>query len=303
MGHDHTHAGAASLGARHRGRLWLAFGLALSVMLIEGVTAWYTHSLALLSDAAHVAGDALGIGMALAAIIAVQRSAGRPRRTYGMYRLEVLAALANTLLLFAVATFVIVQAVRRLGDQPEVDSIPMLAVAVFGLAANVVSLLLLRSAAAESINVRGAYVEVFGDALASVGVIAAAVVITFTDWYAVDSLIAVAVGLFILPRAYRLGRDALRILLEHAPVGVDVAEVRGALAALDGVNEVHDLHLWTLTSGMDMATVHLALERDADPGSVLGDAQRTLAKRFGIAHATVQIEPGSAAPMCDTPRW
>ena len=303
MGHDHSHAGAVSLGARHRGRLWLALGLAVAVMFVEAVAAWYTHSLALLSDAAHIAGDALGIAMALAAIIAVQRSGGRPRRTYGMYRLEVLAALANTVLLFAVAGFVIVQAVRRLGDQPEVDSIPMLAVAVFGLAANIASLLLLRSAAEESINVRGAYFEVLGDALASVGVIVAAIVIAFTGWYAADSVVAVGVGLFILPRAYRLGRDALRILLQHAPKAVDVEAVEGSLATLDGVKGVHDLHLWTLTSGMEVATVHLALTSGADPGSVLGDAQRTLAEHFGIAHATVQIEPGSPDQGCVTPQW
>jgi len=303
MGHDHSHAGAASLGARHRGRLWLALALAVAVMIVEAVAAWYTHSLALLSDAAHLAGDALGIAMALAAIIAVQRAGGRPRRTFGMYRLEVLAALANTVLLFGVAGFVIVQALRRLGDQPEVDSIPMLVVAVVGLGANVASLLLLRSAAEESINVRGAYFEVLGDALASVGVIVAALVIAFTDWYAIDSLIAVGVGLFILPRAYRLGRDALRILLQHAPKAVDVQAVEGALSTLDGVKEVHDLHLWTLTSGMEVATVHLALRNDADPGSVLVDAQRTLAERFDIGHATVQIEPGSPGRVCDTPQW
>jgi cobalt-zinc-cadmium efflux system protein len=303
MGHDHSHAGAASLGARHRGRLWLALGLALVVAAVEAVASWYTHSLALLSDAGHVAGDALGIAMALAAIIAVRRAGGRPRRTYGMYRLEVLAALANTVLLFGVAGFVIVQAVRRLGEQPEVQSGPMLAVALFGLAANVASLLLLRSAAAESINVRGAYTEVLGDAIASLGVIAAAAVIAFTGWYAVDSLIAVGVGLFILPRAYRLGRDALRILLQHAPVGVDPKRVENALGALEGVKEVHDLHLWTLTSGMEVATVHLALDPGADPAAVLGDAQRTLAEQFDIAHATVQIEPGSAEASCGTPHW
>jgi cobalt-zinc-cadmium efflux system protein len=303
MGHDHSHASAVSLGSRHRGRLWLALGLALAVMLVEAVASWYTHSLALLSDAGHVAGDALGIAMALAAIIAIRRSGGGPRRTYGMYRLEVLAALANTVLLFGVAGFVIVQAVRRIEDQPEVQSGPMLAVAVFGLAANVASLLLLRSAAAESINVRGAYTEVLGDAIASLGVIAAAAVIAFTAWYAVDSLIAVGVGLFILPRAYRLGRDALRILLQHAPVGVDPNAVDTSLAALEGVKEVHDLHLWTLTSGMEVATVHLALDAGADPGTVLGDAQRTLAERFGIEHATVQIEPGDPDRACETPQW
>jgi cobalt-zinc-cadmium efflux system protein len=301
--HDHVHASAVSLGSRHRGRLWLALGLAVAVMSAEAVAAWYTHSLALLSDAAHVAGDALGIAMALAAIVAIRRAGGGPRRTFGLYRLEVLAALANTVLLFGVAGFVIVQAVRRLEEQPEVQSGPMLAVALFGLAANVASLLLLRSAASESINVRGAYVEVLGDAVASLGVIAAAVVIAFTGWYAVDSLIAVGVGLFILPRAYRLGRDALRILLQHAPVGVDPDAVGTSLAALEGVKEVHDLHLWTLTSGMEVATVHLALDPGADPGAVLGDAQRTLAERFDIAHATVQIEPGSADQDCGTPHW
>jgi cobalt-zinc-cadmium efflux system protein len=303
MGHDHSHASAVSLGSRHRGRLWLALGLALVVMLVEAVASWYTRSLALLSDAGHVAGDALGIAMALAAIIAIRRSGGGPRRTYGMYRLEVLAALANTVLLFGVAGFVIVQAVRRIEDQPEVHSGPMLAVAAFGLAANVASLLLLRSAAAESINVRGAYTEVLGDAIASLGVIAAAAVIAFTGWYAVDSLIAVGVGLFILPRAYRLGRDALRILLQHAPVGVDPKAVDTSLATLEGVKEVHDLHLWTLTSGMEVATVHLALDSGADPGTVLGDAQRTLAEQFGIEHATVQIEPGDPDRACGTPSW
>jgi cobalt-zinc-cadmium efflux system protein len=303
MGHDHSHAGAASLGARHRSRLWLALGLALAVMVVEAVASWRTHSLALLSDAGHVAGDALGIAMALAAIVAVRRAGTRPRRTYGMYRLEVLAALANTVLLFGVAGFVLVQAVRRLDEQPEVQSIPMLLVAVFGLAANVASLLLLRSAATESINVRGAYLEVLGDAIASIGVIAAASVIALTGWYAVDSLVAVGVGLFILPRAYRLGRDALRILLQHAPAGVDPRAVEDSLGALEGVKEVHDLHLWTLTSGMDVATVHLALDSGADPGTVLGDAQRTLAERFDIAHATVQIEPGSAEDACGTPHW
>lgn len=303
MGHDHSH-GAAGLGAKHRGRLWIALCLALVVMLVEAVASWYTGSLALLSDAAHVAGDSLGIGMALAAIAAVQRGAGaKPRRTFGLYRLEVLAALANTVLLFGVAGFVLFHAIGRIEDPPEVASVPMLAVAVAGLAANVAALLLLRSGAAESINVRGAYFEVLGDAVGSVGVIAAALVIWFTGWYYVDSVIAVAVGLFILPRAARLGRDALRILLQHAPVRVSMAEVERALETLDGVKEVHDLHLWTLTSGMDVATVHLALRPEADPGDVLADAQRTLVERFDIEHATVQIEPGSSGRSCDRPAW
>ena len=302
MGHDHSH-GAANLGARHRGRLWIALILAVTVMLSEAVGSWYTHSLALLSDAAHMAGDSLGIAMALAAIVAVRRAGVKPRRTFGLYRLEVLAALANTVLLFGVAAFVIVQAVRRIAEPPEVASVPMLVVAVIGLAANVTALLLLRTGAAESINVRGAYFEVLGDTLSSIGVIVAALVIWSTGWYHIDSIIAVAVGLFILPRAARLGRDALRILLQHAPVGVSVDAVEKELRALDGVKEVHDLHVWTLTSGMDVATVHLGIAGAADPAQVLADAQQILAERFGIEHATVQIEPGSARESCETPQW
>jgi cobalt-zinc-cadmium efflux system protein len=303
MGHGHAHGAAASLGSRHRGRLWAALTIALAVMVVEAAAAWYTDSLALLSDAAHVATDALGIGMALAAILAVRHGIQRRRRTFGLYRLEVLAALANTLLLFGVAIFVIVQAVRRFEDPPEIDSLPMLIAACIALGANITSLMILRAGARESINVRGAYFEVLGDALSSVGVILAAAVIWFTGWHYADSVLAAAVGLFILPRAWRLGRDALRILIQSAPPAVSVAEVDTALADIDGVAEIHDLHIWTLTSGMDVATVHLTLAEGADPQAALGAARAVLADRFGVQHSTVQVETPGRAAHCETLEW
>ncbi|QSB06948.1 cation diffusion facilitator family transporter [Natronoglycomyces albus] len=305
-GHDHhSHApsvaAAATMGAKHRNKLWIALGLALTVMTFELITAFMTGSLALLSDAAHVGTDALGIGMALAAIIAVQRSLGRSRQTFGWYRLEVLAALGNTLLLFGVAIFVLVEAAKRLSDPPEVNSLPMLAVAIGALVVNVVSLLMLRAGAKESINIRGAYFEVLGDAVSSIGVITAAIIIWTTGWYYADSLMAVAVGLFILPRAWRLGRDALHILLQNAPKHLDMDQVKRSLSDIDGVEEVHDLHVWTLTSGLDVATVHLVLQEErANLKDVLSIARGTLEHDFGITHATLQAEPRSETPKCES---
>lgn len=303
MGASHNHgpsaANAATMGAKHRNKLWIALGLALTVMTIELIVAFRTGSLALLSDAAHVGTDALGIGMALAAIIAVQRSLGRSRQTFGWYRLEVLAALANTLLLFGVAIFVLVEAARRFQDPPEVESLPILLVGLFALMVNIVSLLMLRAGAKESINIRGAYFEVLGDAVSSLGVMTAAIIIMTTGWFYADSVMAAAVGLFILPRAWRLGRDALHILLQNAPKRLDMAHVKHTLLDIDGVADVHDLHVWTLTSGLDVATVHLALHENASLEEVLSSARGILDEEFDITHATLQAEPYSEAAHCE----
>jgi len=301
-GHDHGQQ-VMRAGERHRGRLWAAFGLLAVFMVVEAVAAWLTGSLALLSDAGHMFTDVLGIGMALAAITAPSRSSRDGQRTFGLYRAEVLAALANAVLLFGVAIYVLVEAVRRIGEPPEVLVGPMLAVAVAGLLANVGAFLLLRSGAEESLNVRGAYLEVLGDLFTSVGVIVAAVVIAVTDWWYADPIIAVAVGLFILPRTYRLGRAALRILVQAAPPHLDVAAVREALRGVDGVTDVHDLHVWTLTSGMDVASAHLILDRDAEFAGVLSASRRTLHDRFHIDHATLQAEPAGAVDVCDGSHW
>lgn len=272
-------------------------------MVVEAAAAWATGSLALLSDAGHMFTDVLGIAMALAAITATRRAAQDPQRTFGLYRLEVLAALANAVLLFGVAVYVLVEAVRRFDHPPHVLAGPMLAVAVGGLLANLVAFALLRPGARESINVRGAYLEVLGDLLGSVGVIVAAVVIATTGWWYADPIIAVSVGLFILPRTWRLARAAVRILVQAAPEHLEVPAVQARLAALPGVCDVHDLHVWTLTSGMDVASAHLTIEPAAEVASVLAAARDTLHDEFAIEHATLQVEPATAPGACGPAHW
>jgi len=288
---SHVHAPRA--GRRHLRSLTIAFGLVVVFMVVEVVAGFLTDSLALIADAGHMATDALGLGMALAAIVAADRAAIGGSRTYGLYRLEILAALANAVLLFAVAGYVIYEAVGRLRTPPDVLTTPMLVVAVAGLIVNVVGWRLLRSGAAESINVRGAYLEVLADLAGSLGVIAAALIMIFTGWPYADPLIAGLIGIFILPRAWQLGLQAIRVLVQAAPAGFDVDGLHADLAAVDGVVDVHDLHVWTLTSEMDVATVHLVTHDGTDPHPVLDRARSLLEGRYGISHATLQVEPDS----------
>jgi cobalt-zinc-cadmium efflux system protein len=304
VGAGHDHSGTiANAAQRHRGRLWAAFGVLAVLMVVEAVAAFATGSLALLSDAGHMFTDVLGIGMALAAITATRRADTDPQRTFGLYRLEVLAALANAVLLGGVAVYVLVEAVRRFGAPPEVLAGPMLAVALLGLLANLAAFGLLRAGARESINLRGAYLEVLGDLLGSLGVIGAALVIALTDWWWADPVVAVAIGLFILPRTWRLGRAAVRILVQAAPEHLQVTAVHDRLAAVPGVAEVHDLHVWTLTSGMEVASAHLTMRPGAEVGDVLAAARSALHEDFHIDHATLQIEPGASAGACGAVEW
>jgi cobalt-zinc-cadmium efflux system protein len=307
MGAGHDHGGATlRAGERHRGRLWAAVALLGALTVAEVVTALLTGSLALLSDAGHMFTDVLGIGMALAAIGAATRAAvagGDPQRTFGLYRLEVLAALANAVLLSGMAMFVLVAAVRRLDDPPEIIVGPMLIVAAAGLAANLIAFALLRPGAKESLNVRGAYLEVVADLLGSAGVLVAGLVIATTGWWYVDPLVAVAVGLFILPRTWRLGRAAVRILVQAAPAHVDVTAVRATLAGVPGVCDVHDLHVWTLASGMEVTSAHLTLDPRTEVGPVLSVARERLHREFHIEHATLQLEPADAEGACQPVSW
>jgi cobalt-zinc-cadmium efflux system protein len=273
------------------GRLRIAFALAIVFLVVEAVTAFLTDSLALLSDAGHLLTDAVGIGMALAAIGLAGRARLDGARTFGLYRLEILAALANALLLFGVTIYILVEAVQRLGEDPDVRSGPMLVVAIAGLVVNVVSVLLLRSGAEGSLNVRAAYFDVVSDALASVGVILAAVVIALTDWTQIDTIVAVAIGLWILPRAWSVAADSIRILLQAAPAGLDLDRLRADLGRLPGVVDVHDLHVWTLTSEMDVASAHLMVAPGTDPHGVLDRARDVLRVEYEISHATLQVEP------------
>ena len=304
MGAGHDHGGQAlRAGERHRTRLWWAAGLLAVFMLVETAAALATGSLALLSDAGHMFTDVLGIAMALAAIHAAGRAATDSQRTFGLYRLEVLAALANAVLLTGVAGYVLIEAVRRFSDPPHVPAGTMLIVAVGGLLINVLAFLLLRAGAKESINLRGAYLEVVGDLLGSAGVIVAAGIIALTDWAYADPIVAVVVALSILPRTFALGRAAVRILVQAAPERLDVGEVRDRLAAVPGVCDVHDLHVWTLTSGMDVASAHLSLEPAAELGTVLASAREALHDDFAIEHATLQVEPVGAGGPCTPAGW
>ncbi|MEI7547591.1 MAG: cation diffusion facilitator family transporter [Actinomycetota bacterium] len=301
--HDHSHGpSVARAGARHLRPLLWSFLLVVAFSVVQVVTGIVTGSLALLSDAGHMATDAIGLGMSLAAIQASSRGKDHPRRTFGLYRLEILAALANAGLLFGVAGYVLYEAVRRLSDRTDVASTPVLVVGAIGLLVNIVCFLLLRAGADESLNVRGAYLEVLSDLLGSVGVVAAAIVWGATGWTWVDPVIGAAIGLFILPRAWKLGAEALRILLQAAPERLDVDALRAELLALDGVVDVHDLHVWTLTSQMEVATAHLMIGQGGDSHGVLDMARALLAERHGITHATLQVEPDDHCG-CDEVKW
>ena len=278
-------------GERHKGRLAIALCVLCTFMVVEVVGGILTESLALLSDAGHMLTDVLGLGMALAAIQLASRARHHPQRTFGLYRLEILAALANAVLLVGVAIYVLVEAIIRFADPRDVLAGPMLVVAVLGLVANLAAFGLLRKGASESLNVEGAYLEVVADTVGSVGVIVGAIVLHFTGWAWVDPLVGIAIGLWILPRTWRLGAQALRILVEAAPPGIDLEAITADLGGLRGVVDVHDLHVWTLTSDMEAASAHLMVSTGTDGHAVLDQARSLLIDRYGISHATLQVEP------------
>ena len=295
MGADHDH-GFTRAGERHRGRLLVAFVVILAFFVVEAIAGVLTNSLALLSDAGHMLTDVIGIGMALAAIGLASRfeaRAGgvRSSHTFGLYRLEILAAFVNSLLLLGVAIWVLIEAGRRLTGEPEVLGVPMLVVAVLGLLANLVAFALLRAGSRESLNVEGAYLEVLADTVGSVGVIVAAVLLEVFGWAWVDPVIAAAIGLWIVPRTWRLGARAVRILLQAAPDHVDLDALAADLGAIPGVVDVHDLHVWTLTSEMEAASAHLMIRAGTELHAVLDSARALLDHRYRIEHATFQGEP------------
>ena len=290
--HGHNHGTSAPrAGARHVRPLLISLGLTFAFLIVQVVTGFITGSLALLSDAGHMATDVLGLGMALAAIQAASHAQNHPQRTFGLYRLEILAALANAVLLFGVAGYIGFEAINRLSNARDVATTPVLVVGVIGLVINVIAFKLLRAGSKESLNVRGAYLEVMSDMLGSIGVIAAAIIWGITGWTWVDPVIGAAIGLFILPRAYKLGRTAIRVLVQSAPEHLNVAALQADLATIAGVIDVHDLHVWTLTSEMDVASAHLMVASGVDTHSVLDQARVLLAERYGITHATLQVEP------------
>ncbi|TFV59136.1 cation transporter [Mycobacterium sp. PS03-16] len=296
-GHDHSHGADARVS-----RMLLAAGILTVFFVVELVTALWINSIALLADAGHMLTDLVAMFMGLTAVLLARRGSSSPARTYGWHRAEVFTAVANAVLLLCMAVFILYEAVERLGDAPEIPGVPMIVVALAGLAANVAVVLLLRSHSKQSLAVKGAYMEVVADTVGSIGVLIAGIVTLTTSWPYADVVVAVFVALWVLPRAIALARSALRILSESSPAHIDVDELRSALCAVDGVTEVHDLHVWTLVPGKDVVTAHLT--SSADSSRVLDDARAVLAAR-GLAHATVQVEPprGAANCNCESNDW
>ncbi|KAA1374741.1 cation diffusion facilitator family transporter [Aeromicrobium fastidiosum] len=292
MGHDHSHG----TGVQHRGRLALVLALSLTVLVVEAVVAALTGSLALLADAGHMLGDSFGLVMALAAITVAQRGgAAGSRRSFGYQRTEILAAGLNGLILLGLAGWIAISAVRRFGDSPELDGGLVLAAGAVGLAVNIVGLLLLRSGAEESLNVRGAYLEVLGDALGSVAVLVSATVILTLQWYPADAVASLVIAAMIVPRAVSLLKDVVEVLLESTPDHVDLDDLRAHIVGTPGVKEVHDLHVWTITSGMPIMSAHVVVDDDVtgmdEAHAVLDRLRGCLAEHFDVEHSTFQIEP------------
>ncbi|MBL5972308.1 MAG: cation transporter [Candidatus Leucobacter sulfamidivorax] len=292
--HDHGLSGHATATAKHRKRLALVLVITLSVVAIQFVGALISRSLSLLADTGHMLTDATGVAIALIASLVATLPASS-KRTYGFLRVEVLAALINGVVLGVIAVFIFVEAIRRFGAEVEVASTPMLIAAAIGGAANLASLLILRSGRKESLNVRGAYLEVLGDLLGSAAVIVAAVVIMLTDWFWVDQIASILIALLIIPRAYSLLRDVVNVLLEASPEGVDVDEARAHMLAVPGVVEVHDVHAWTITSGVPAFSAHVMIADEAWSEeayhAILDELKACLREHFGTDHSTLQLEP------------
>lgn len=286
MSHDH---GMQSAAGKNKRQLTIVLCLTFSYLVAEIVGGLLTHSLALLADAGHMLTDVGGLALALAAIKFSERKA-TPEKTYGYYRLEILAALTNAVILIGVSLYVLYEAYERFKNPPEVQTRAMLVVAVIGLVVNIVGALLLRSSSEESLNMKGAYFEVLSDMLTSVGVIIAAVIMLTTGWYYADPLISAGIGLFILPRTWSMMMQAVDVLLEGTPSGINVAEMRDDLLAIAGVTAVHDLHVWSLTSGVNAMSVHLTAADSARERDILKSAQRLLDENFHIEHTTIQVE-------------
>ncbi len=293
-----SHSHAVSAAGKHRSRLIITFALVAGFFVVELVAALSSGSLALLGDAGHMAADVVTLSAALLAVHLAPRRDKHGRRTFGNYRIEVFASGLAVLIMLGVAVFITIEAIGRLGNAPEPASGTMLVVGILGLIINLISILLLREGSTESLNIKGAYLEVLADALGSVGVIVAAILVRLTgsSWW--DTIIALGIAIFITVRAVMLGREVLRVLAQAAPPGIEPAEVQAALENLPGMVEVHDLHVWQLTSGMDVASAHIVTDR---PDTMLA-AHRVLREDFGISHITLQSE-SECREECDQAGW
>ena len=293
--HDHSHdhdAGHSHVPSeiKHERPLWIAFGLTLFFLFVEVAGGILTNSLALLSDAAHMMTDVIALGVSLFAVRLARKPADA-KRTYGYARMEAIGAMINGGLLFLVAGYILWEAVGRFREPPHVASTGMLVVAGLGLVVNLISMQLLRAGAGDSLNMKGAYLEVWSDMLGSVGVILGALAIRFTGWTVIDPIIAMLIGLWVLPRTWVLLRQAGHVLMQGVPAGVDLDAVRDAMQAQPGVAAVHDLHVWALGSREPILTAHVLLADQAvDTDGIRIAMAEMLHERFDIDHATLQLE-------------
>ena len=295
-GHAHSPPRESGSRARLRRRLALVFALVASYMVAELIGGLLTNSLALLADAGHMFSDVAALGLSLFAMW-IARRPPTAHRTYGYHRTEILAALVNGITLVAVAIYIFIEAYRRLDAPPEVQGPLMLGVAAGGLVVNLVSLKILHSGRGESLNVRGAWLHVMGDLLGSVGAIGAALVISLTGWNLADPIASILIGLLILVSSWSLLREAVGILMEHAPAGLDIEAVREAMSRVDGVEQVHDLHVWTITSGIVSLLAHVVVPDPSFHQAVLDGIRGVLDGEFNITHITLQCE-AAPCPQC-----
>ena len=281
-----------SVTAENRRALWIVFGLTFTYFIVEVVGGLWTNSLALLSDAAHMLTDVFGLALALFAAWMSMKPA-TPTRTYGYYRVEILAALTNAVLLFFISFYLLFEAYSRFREPPEISSLPMLGVASIGLIVNLVGIWLLRRASKDSLNMQGAFLEVVSDLLSSVGVLIAGAIMWATGWYYADPIFSVVIGLFILPRTWKLMVQAVNILLEATPAHINLVEVEKAMLQVKGVGAVHDLHAWTITSGIDALSAHVVAVDGASASTVAMLSERVsaaLKDQFKLDHSTIQVE-------------
>jgi cobalt-zinc-cadmium efflux system protein len=288
--HSHTHDHHHHARSASKTRLVLALVLAGSYMLAEAVGGWWTNSLALLADAGHMLSDVAALALSLAALWIAERPADS-KRTYGYYRAEILAALVNGAALGAISIYIFVEAARRLTEPPQVLGGWMLAFAAGGLAVNLAMLANLSGGKSESLNVRGAWLHVLTDTLGSIGAIVAATLIWLFRWNWADPAISIAIGLLVIYSAWHLMLESAAVLMESAPRGIDVDQVRDAMVSIAGVLAVHDLHVWTITSGFDALSAHVVVSDGQPSGPLLAELRASLHDHFGIDHITIQIEP------------
>lgn len=284
MSDGHDHAAGANPKA-----MWIAFSLTGTFMLAEFIGGVLSQSLALISDAAHMLTDTAALAIGLFAIHMAKKAADR-RRTFGYSRVEIIAAAFNAGMLFVVAMYILFEAYQRLRQPPEVQSATMLIIAILGLVVNLISMKVLSSGKEHSLNMKGAYLEVWSDMLGSLGVIGGALVIRYTGWTRVDPIIAVAIAFWVLPRTWSLMRESINVLLEGVPVGVKLDEIEKAMQTTQGVTNVHDLHVWEISSKRTSLSAHLLLQPTANLESTRIEISRKLKDAFGISHSTLQCE-------------